>query len=269
MAANLHALLGEGRTHVHEPAFAPDHDAYVSWDYARGYTDAVQSPPSTADPSDRPTSVPADRADCTVRTFRARRRHLFAARSLNQAGDRDRGRSRRMVLGGRRWPRFDGSRPRVRATGTGRSQAACRGLDTSNFYHPENERGPSRARRETQAKADLRGLPGHRRTACAGRSPPASRTACGAGCPPRSARRCWPSAAPDPTSFREARGGHGPEGTPRPRGVIDRGAWRVVLCAGAVLSGRARPGRACGRARGRARGRPRARPASRRSRSAW
>jgi hypothetical protein len=41
MAANLRALLGEGRTHVHEPAFAPDHDAYVSWDYARGYTDAV------------------------------------------------------------------------------------------------------------------------------------------------------------------------------------------------------------------------------------
>ena len=31
--------------------------------------------------------------------------------------------------------------------------AACRGLDTANFYHPENERGPSRARREQQAKA--------------------------------------------------------------------------------------------------------------------
>ncbi len=43
MAANLTALLGEGRTHVHEPAFAPDLDAYVSWDYARGYADAVSS----------------------------------------------------------------------------------------------------------------------------------------------------------------------------------------------------------------------------------
>jgi hypothetical protein len=43
MAANLRALLGEGRTHVHEPAFAPDPDAYVSWDYARGYTDAVNA----------------------------------------------------------------------------------------------------------------------------------------------------------------------------------------------------------------------------------
>ncbi len=43
MAANLCALLGEGRTHVHEPAYAPDSDAYVTWDYARGYTDAVRS----------------------------------------------------------------------------------------------------------------------------------------------------------------------------------------------------------------------------------
>jgi hypothetical protein len=43
MGANLRALLGEGRTHVHEPAFSPDRDAYVSWDYARGYADAVQA----------------------------------------------------------------------------------------------------------------------------------------------------------------------------------------------------------------------------------
>lgn len=43
MAANLRALLGEGRTHVHEPAFAPDPDAYVSWEYARGYVDAVRA----------------------------------------------------------------------------------------------------------------------------------------------------------------------------------------------------------------------------------
>jgi len=43
MAANLRALLGEGRTHVHEPAYEPDRDAYVTWDYARGYTDAVRA----------------------------------------------------------------------------------------------------------------------------------------------------------------------------------------------------------------------------------
>lgn len=41
MASNLRALLGDGRTHVHEPAASPDTEAYVSWDYARGYTDAV------------------------------------------------------------------------------------------------------------------------------------------------------------------------------------------------------------------------------------
>lgn len=32
-------------------------------------------------------------------------------------------------------------------------RAACRGTDTATFYHPENERGPSRSRRERQAKA--------------------------------------------------------------------------------------------------------------------
>jgi WhiB family redox-sensing transcriptional regulator len=31
--------------------------------------------------------------------------------------------------------------------------AACRGLDTAAFYHPENERGPSRTGREMRAKA--------------------------------------------------------------------------------------------------------------------
>ncbi|SOD70381.1 hypothetical protein SAMN05892883_0088 [Jatrophihabitans sp. GAS493] len=43
MAANLRSLLGEGRTQVHEPAFEPKPECYVSWDYARGYTDAVQA----------------------------------------------------------------------------------------------------------------------------------------------------------------------------------------------------------------------------------
>lgn len=31
-------------------------------------------------------------------------------------------------------------------------RAACRGIDTGNFYHPENERGPSRVKREQRAK---------------------------------------------------------------------------------------------------------------------
>jgi WhiB family transcriptional regulator, redox-sensing transcriptional regulator len=37
--------------------------------------------------------------------------------------------------------------------------AACRGSDTSNFYHPENERGPSRVKREMGAKAVCSGCP--------------------------------------------------------------------------------------------------------------
>ncbi len=37
--------------------------------------------------------------------------------------------------------------------------AACRGLDTAVFYHPDNERGPSRARREQRAKSVCAGCP--------------------------------------------------------------------------------------------------------------
>lgn len=40
LRANLRHLLDRGTTRVHEPAFAPDPSAYVSWDYARGYADA-------------------------------------------------------------------------------------------------------------------------------------------------------------------------------------------------------------------------------------
>jgi WhiB family redox-sensing transcriptional regulator len=39
------------------------------------------------------------------------------------------------------------------------SLAACRGLDTSIFYHPENERGPTRDRREREAKQICRACP--------------------------------------------------------------------------------------------------------------
>ena len=41
MRANLRHLLDSGRPRVHEPAYDPDPDHYVSWDYARGYTDGV------------------------------------------------------------------------------------------------------------------------------------------------------------------------------------------------------------------------------------
>jgi hypothetical protein len=41
LRANLRYLLDFGDSRVHEPAHAPDPTAYVSWDYARGYADAV------------------------------------------------------------------------------------------------------------------------------------------------------------------------------------------------------------------------------------
>jgi len=39
------------------------------------------------------------------------------------------------------------------------AQGACRGLQTSMFFHPDYERGPARERRESQAKAVCRRCP--------------------------------------------------------------------------------------------------------------
>jgi len=41
VVGNLRSLLTVGRTRIHEPAYAPDATRYVSWEYARGYADAV------------------------------------------------------------------------------------------------------------------------------------------------------------------------------------------------------------------------------------
>lgn len=41
LRANLRHLLDEGQPRVHEPAFSPDPNDYVSWDYARGFADAI------------------------------------------------------------------------------------------------------------------------------------------------------------------------------------------------------------------------------------
>ncbi len=38
-------------------------------------------------------------------------------------------------------------------------RAACRGSDVATFYHPENERGVARVRRELRAKAVCGGCP--------------------------------------------------------------------------------------------------------------
>lgn len=38
---NLRTLLETGEQPVHEPAYAPDPDEYIPWEYARGYVDAL------------------------------------------------------------------------------------------------------------------------------------------------------------------------------------------------------------------------------------
>jgi len=39
---NLELLIDSGETPVHEPAFAPEPERYVPWEYARGYIDAMR-----------------------------------------------------------------------------------------------------------------------------------------------------------------------------------------------------------------------------------
>ena len=41
LRGNLRHLLDHGTARVHEPAFSPLSERYVSWDYARGFTDAT------------------------------------------------------------------------------------------------------------------------------------------------------------------------------------------------------------------------------------
>jgi hypothetical protein len=43
LRASLQQLLDEGQMRPHEPAFAPDPTDCVSWEYCRGYADAVLS----------------------------------------------------------------------------------------------------------------------------------------------------------------------------------------------------------------------------------
>lgn len=43
LQGNLQELLDQGESPVHEPAFDPNPDDYVSWDYARGFLDGYES----------------------------------------------------------------------------------------------------------------------------------------------------------------------------------------------------------------------------------
>ncbi len=41
LRGNLRQMIELGRPQMHEPAYCPDPDEYVSWEYARGYVDGV------------------------------------------------------------------------------------------------------------------------------------------------------------------------------------------------------------------------------------
>jgi hypothetical protein len=43
LTSNLAELLSQGQSPIHEPAYEPDPDEYVGWDYARGYLDGYTS----------------------------------------------------------------------------------------------------------------------------------------------------------------------------------------------------------------------------------
>ena len=55
LRGNLRHLLSSGRPRVHEPAYDPDPDHYVTWEYARGYADGVHDT-LTEGTDDEPTS---------------------------------------------------------------------------------------------------------------------------------------------------------------------------------------------------------------------
>ncbi len=54
LRGNLRHLLTSGKPRVHEPAYDPDPDHYVTWEYARGYADGVHDTltEGTEDPKD-------------------------------------------------------------------------------------------------------------------------------------------------------------------------------------------------------------------------
>lgn len=52
LRGNLRHLVESGRVRAHEPAFDPDPDHYVTWDYARGYADGVHDTLADGDDED-------------------------------------------------------------------------------------------------------------------------------------------------------------------------------------------------------------------------
>lgn len=53
LAGNLQQILDSGKPPVHEPAWEPDPDEYVSWDYARGFLDGYETYPEERSGDDK------------------------------------------------------------------------------------------------------------------------------------------------------------------------------------------------------------------------
>jgi hypothetical protein len=63
LRGNLRHLLDSGRPRVHEPAFNPDPDHYVTWEYARGYADGIHDALADAAEDDIAAEDDADEED--------------------------------------------------------------------------------------------------------------------------------------------------------------------------------------------------------------
>lgn len=49
LRGNLRHLLDYGTPRMHEPAFHPDPEHYVTWDYAHGFVDGIEAADESAD----------------------------------------------------------------------------------------------------------------------------------------------------------------------------------------------------------------------------
>ncbi|MGL4305719.1 MAG: DUF5319 domain-containing protein [Mycobacteriaceae bacterium] len=56
LRANLIQLLSDGTVRPHEPAYDPTPEAYVTWDYCRGYADAAMHEAANLDSDEEPFS---------------------------------------------------------------------------------------------------------------------------------------------------------------------------------------------------------------------